>query len=147
VRQGAEHLLKDYPVLRITCLPDGRELVTGRSLPPDLETMQTQGVAAWVARGEMYRRSQPAYKTGNYLGAWLALQAAQGQGAREAILLDAQGQWLETSTGNLWGWANSHWHTPGLGAGLLSGIVRSHLIEHFEAARGTGQSSALGRRG
>lgn len=131
MQQGADALLKEYPVLRITCFPDGREMVTGRNLPPDLETMQTQGVAAWVARGELYGRSQPGYKTGNYLGAWLALQAAQRHGAREAILLDAQGQWLETSTGNLWGWANGQWHTPGLGAGLLPGIVRSHLIEHL----------------
>lgn len=130
VCQGAEALIKEHPVLRITCFPDGRELVTGRSLPPDLETMQTQGIAAWVARGEMYRRPLPAYKTGNYLGAWLALQAAQRHGAREAILLDTQGQWLETSTGNLWGWANGQWHTPGLGAGLLPGIVRTHLIEY-----------------
>jgi branched-subunit amino acid aminotransferase/4-amino-4-deoxychorismate lyase len=131
VRQGAEALLEDYPVLRITCLPDGRELVIGRSLPPALATMQTKGIAAWVARGEMYRRSLPAYKTGNYLGAWLALQAAQRHGAREAILLDAQGQWLETSTGNLWGWANGQWHTPGLGTGLLPGIIRTHLIEYL----------------
>ena len=131
VRQGAETLLQDYPVLRITCLPDGRELVTGRSLPPDLETMQTQGVAAWVARGKIYGRSQPAYKTGNYLGAWLALKAAQQHGAQEAILVDDQGRWLETSTGNLWGWANGQWHTPGLGLGLLPGIARAYLIEHL----------------
>lgn len=131
VQQGAEALLKEYPVLRITCFPDARELVTGRSLPPDLETMQTQGIAAWVARGEVYGRSQATYKTGNYLGAWLALQAAQQHGAREAILVDAKGQWLETSTGNLWGWVSGQWHTPGLGAGLLPGIVRAHLIEHL----------------
>lgn len=131
VQQGAKALLEEHPVLRITCLPDGRELVTGRTLPQDLEAMQSQGIAAWVARGELYRRSQATYKTGNYLGAWLAHQAAQQHGAREAILLDAQGQWLETSTGNLWGWANGQWHTPGLGAGLLPGIVRAHLIEHL----------------
>jgi 4-amino-4-deoxychorismate lyase len=90
--------------------------------------MQTEGIAAWVAKDKTYGRPLANYKTGNYLGAWLALQAAQRHGAREAILVDAQGQWLETSTGNLWGWANGQWHTPGLGAGLLSGLVRSHLI-------------------
>lgn len=133
VQQGAEALLKEYPVLRITCLPDGRELVTGRHLPDDLATMQSQGIAAWVARGEKYARSHPLHKTGNYLGAWLALQAAQQHSAREAILLDGQGRWLETSTGNLWGWANGQWHTPGLGAGLLPGIARAHLIAHLQA--------------
>jgi branched-subunit amino acid aminotransferase/4-amino-4-deoxychorismate lyase len=129
VRQGAETLLNGYPILRITVFPDGRALVTGRHLPADLDQMQTEGITAWVAKGEAYDRPLPGYKTGNYLGAWLALQAAQRYGAREAILIDAQGQWLETSTGNLWGWANGQWHTPGLGANLLPGIGRQHIIE------------------
>ena len=131
VRQGAETLLNEYPVLRITVFPDGRALVTGRNLPPDLDQTQTEGIVAWVAKGETYRRSQPAYKTGNYLGAWLALQAAQGHGAREAILVDDQGQWLETSTGNLWGWANGQWHTPGGDGQLLPGVTRLHLTNHL----------------
>jgi 4-amino-4-deoxychorismate lyase len=129
VRQGAETLLNNYPVLRITVFPDGRALVTGRHLPADLAQMQAEGIVAWVAKGETYDRPMPSYKTGNYLGVWLALQAAQTHGAREAILVNAQGQWLETSTGNLWGWANGQWHTPGLGAGLLPGIGRQHMIE------------------
>jgi 4-amino-4-deoxychorismate lyase len=131
VKQGAKALSKDHPVLRITCFPDGRELITGRSLAPDLAQMQTQGIGAWVAAGDRYRRSHPGYKTGNYLEAWLALQAARGQGAQEAILVDAQGQWLETSTGNLWGWAHGQWHTPGLGVDILPGITRQHLVEHL----------------
>ncbi|MBE9156098.1 aminotransferase class IV [Nodosilinea sp. LEGE 06152] len=132
VRQGAEALLENCPILRITGFPDGRELVTGRNLPADLDQMQSQGITVWVARGERYQRPVPSYKTGNYLGAWLALQAAQQHGAREAILVDARGQWLETSTGNLWGWANGQWHTPGLGAGLLPGIVRARLLQHLK---------------
>ncbi|MBE9113757.1 aminotransferase class IV [Nodosilinea sp. LEGE 07298] len=131
VCRGAEILLHDYPLLRVTCFLDGRELVTGRHFPLDLWDMQAEGVTTWIAEGELYQRPLPAYKTGNYLGAWLALQAAQQHGAREAILVDARGQWLETSTGNLWGWANGQWHTPGLESGLLPGIVRSHLIEHL----------------
>jgi 4-amino-4-deoxychorismate lyase len=131
VLQGVEALLTDYPVLRITCFPNGRELVTGRPLPTDLDQMQAQGIVAWLAQGPNYGRSQPAYKTGNYLGAWLALQAAQGHGAREAILVDDQGQWLETSTGNLWGWANGQWHTPGGDGQLLPGVTRLHLTNHL----------------
>lgn len=131
VRQGAEALLQDYPILRITCFPDGRELVTGRSLPPDLDQIQAQGITAWVAEDNLYRRSHPGDKTGNYLGAWLALQAAQGHQAREAILVNSQGQWLETSTGNLWGYAEGQWHTPSLDLGLLPGIVRQQVIDHL----------------
>lgn len=126
--QGALTLIPHYPVLRITLFPDGRELITGRFLPPDLEQRQQQGITAWVAHTPEFRRSLPNHKTGNYLGAWLALQSAQAQHAQEAILVDDCGTWLETSTGNLWGWKSGCWWTPPLG-GILPGIGRSHLIE------------------
>jgi 4-amino-4-deoxychorismate lyase len=130
VRQGAETLHHQgpstHPVLRITLFPDGRELITLRALPSDLATRQRQGVTAWVAP-VTYQRSLPDHKTGNYLSAWLALQAAQGQGAQEAILINAQGDWLETSTGNLWGWSAGQWYTPPLAAGMLPGVMRSQL--------------------
>lgn len=132
VRQGSEVMQQSFPLVRMTCLPDGRELITGRSLPPDLENLQQQGIAAWLAAGEIYQRSHPGYKTGNYLGSWLALQQSQQQGAREAILLDAAGRWLETSTGNLWGWAEGQWWTPPLADGLLPGVARLHLLAHLQ---------------
>ncbi|MGB3136446.1 MAG: aminotransferase class IV [Nodosilinea sp.] len=132
LRQGAESLSKEFPVLRLACFPDGRELVTGRSLPTGLEQMQRQGVSVWVADDALYTRSQPAYKTGNYLGSWLALQGAQRYGAREAILTNSQGHWLETSTGSLWGWAQGRWHTPELESGILAGVARLHLIRYLE---------------
>ncbi|MGF1569667.1 MAG: aminotransferase class IV [Nodosilinea sp.] len=131
VRQGAEHLRAQFPVIRITCFPDGRELVTGRPLPPGLGRLQREGIAAWVADAADYQRPLPGYKTGNYLPGWLALQAAQRQGAGEAVLTDSQGQWLETSTGNLWGWADGRWYTPSLTNGLLPGVARLHLIRHL----------------
>ena len=132
VRQGANGLKASFPVVRITCLPDGRELVTGRPLPADLDQIQHQGTTAWLAMGELYRRALPGYKTGNYLSSWLALQQAQRQGAREAILTDATGRWLETSTGNLWGWADGQWWTPPLADGVLPGVTRLHLLAHLQ---------------
>jgi 4-amino-4-deoxychorismate lyase len=80
----------------------------------------------------MYHRSLAEYKTGNYLGAILALQQAKKQGARESILIDDRQNWLETSTGNLWGWRDNCWWTPRTG-GILSGIARSHLLEYLKA--------------
>lgn len=132
VRRGAEGLARHYPILRLTLWPDGRELITGRELPPDLAERQTQGIAAWVAPAD-YGRSLPGHKTGNYLACWLAGQAAQDQGAAEAILVDGAGNWLETSTGNLWGWCDGAWWTPPLTEGILPGLVRSHLITHLTA--------------
>ncbi|MEW6493828.1 MAG: aminotransferase class IV, partial [Cyanobacteriota bacterium] len=80
-----------------------------------------------------YQRSLPTHKTGNYLSAWLAGQAARRVGAAEAILIDANGNWLETSTGNLWGWQEGCWWTPSLDAGILPGVVRSQLINWLKA--------------
>lgn len=133
LRQGAEWLLPDYPVLRLTCLSDGRELVTGRFLPADLPQRQQRGINAWVAQSADYQRPLPGHKTGNYLGGWLALQRAKERGAAEAILVNAVGEWLETSTGNLWGWRKGQWFTPPLAAGILPGVIRRQLICHLQA--------------
>lgn len=127
LRSGAEWLALYYPVLRVVIFPDGREWITGRFPPPDLAQRQQKGITAWVARGE-FCRSLPQFKTGNYLAPWLALQTAQRLNAQEAILTDSQGNWLETSTGTIWGWRDKRWWTPPLDAGILPGLLRSQLI-------------------
>ncbi|MEM8781140.1 MAG: aminotransferase class IV [Cyanobacteria bacterium P01_G01_bin.49] len=129
LRQGALNLLEHYPILRLIIFPDGREWITGRFLPKDLEVYQRQGVKGWVANHSLFQRTLPSYKTGNYLGAWLGLQQAKKQGFQEAILVDSQGNWLESSTGNLWGWKGGIWYTPALETGILPGIGRSQLID------------------
>ena len=137
LRDGAQTLSAFYPVLRITIFPDGREWITGRCLPSDLAQRQQLGVTAWLADAPQYRRSLPEYKTGNYLSAWLAQQASRQLGAAEAILVDANANWLETSTGNLWGWKDGSWWTPPLEAGLLPGVARSQLIVWLNARGAT----------
>ncbi len=128
-RQGADVLATQFPVLRMVIFADGREWITGRSLPPDLAQRQQNGIIAWVANSH-WQRSLPNHKTGNYLAPWLALQQAQRSGAQEAILTDDAGNWLETSTGNLWGWRDA-WYTPPLEAGILPGILRNQLIHNL----------------
>lgn len=130
VREGAEQLSPYFPVLRMTIFPDGREWITGRALPSDLSQRQEQGIIAWLAEEGQFRRSFPQYKTGNYLSSWLALQTAKQKGAQEAILVDEMGNWLETSTGNLWGWKDGSWWTPAV-SNALSGIARSRLIQRL----------------
>jgi 4-amino-4-deoxychorismate lyase len=129
VRRGAEILLAHYPVLRITIFPDGRELIIGRFLPPNLTSYQTEGIKCVVATAEL-GRSLPGHKTGNYLSPWLAKN--QATDAQEAILVDAADNWLETSTGNLWGWKDGTWWTPPLTAGILPGVVRQQILNHLE---------------
>ncbi|MDR9403384.1 MAG: aminotransferase class IV [Halothece sp. Uz-M2-17] len=127
VREGAEQLSLSFPVLRLTIFPDGREWITGRELPSDLTQKQDSGITAWLANTEPFQRSFPSHKTGNYLSSWLALQTAKKKGAQEAILVDEDGNWLETSTGNLWGWKDGIWWTPSVDQ-ALSGIARSRII-------------------
>lgn len=143
VQVGCTQLAQRYPVLRIAFFPDGRELITGRALPNNLATHQQKGIVAWLAGAE-YARSLPAHKTGNYLASWLALEQARQNGAQEAILTSPTGQWLETSTGNLWGWKDEQWWTPPLNSGILPGLVRQRLIAHL-AQRGQKAKEAAWR--
>lgn len=131
IYSGCQRLKSGYPILRITIFPDGREWIVGRSLPPQLTQNQQTGVVCWVAPSD-YARSLPTHKTGNYLACWLARQQAQSHGAYEAILTSSQGDWLETSTGNLWGWRRDgsrqgRWCTP-MHDYCLPGVMR-HTLE------------------
>jgi 4-amino-4-deoxychorismate lyase len=127
VRSGVECLASVFPVLRITIFPDGRELIIGRDLLPDLATWQQEGVTAIIADRQLVR-SLPQHKTGNYLTPWLALQQARNHNIQEAILTNDHGDWLETTTGNLWGYRDGCWYTPPLSAGILPGIMRSQIM-------------------
>jgi 4-amino-4-deoxychorismate lyase len=127
VRSGVELLTSQFPVLRTTIFPDGRELITGRDLPPQLDKWQQEGVTVIIAQRQL-TRSIPQHKTGNYLAPWLALQQARNQNIQEAILTNDRGDWLETTTGNLWGYRDGCWYTPPLSAGILPGIARSQIL-------------------
>ncbi len=132
ITEGATLLSKSYEVLRITLFPDGREMITGRSLPQDLLLRQTQGISALLLPMDQ-SRSLPQFKTGNYLAPWIAMQDAKKQDCGEAIFTNSQGHWLETTTGNLWGQIQNQWYTPPLSAGILPGIQRSAHIAHLKA--------------
>jgi 4-amino-4-deoxychorismate lyase len=145
---GASQLLRQYPILRLTLFPDGREWITGRALPADLAHRQQHGITAYLAPLAPHStypaltRSLPTHKTGNYLAPWLARQQATDQGAQEAILVDAAGNWLETSTGNLWAWGEGQWWTPPIAAGILPGLLRNHLIQGLKCQNEEVQESS-----
>jgi 4-amino-4-deoxychorismate lyase len=132
IRSGVECLAPHFPVLRITIFPDGRELITGRDLPPNLATWQREGVTVIIA-DRKFTRSLPHHKTGNYLAPWLALQQARNNNIQEAILTNDRGDWLETTTGNLWGYRAGCWYTPPLSAGILPGMMRSQILHLLQA--------------
>jgi 4-amino-4-deoxychorismate lyase len=133
IETGINHLKQNYPILRIAIFPDGTEYVIGRYLKPDLSQRQRQGIRGWLAQGREYQRTYLGeHKTGNYLGAWLALQAAQKKGYDEAILVNTRGYWQETSTGNLWGWRGGAWFTPWLNTYILPGVIRGKLLSWLQ---------------
>jgi branched-subunit amino acid aminotransferase/4-amino-4-deoxychorismate lyase len=121
-------LSRYYPVLRVTLFPDGRELTIGRSLPVDLTQRQANGIVATLGSYLNASRSLPALKTGNYLLPWQTMRHAADLGGKEAILTDANGNWLETTTGNLWGLVGGKWWTPSLDGQILPGICRDRLL-------------------
>ncbi len=131
LQQGLESLTSEFPVLRITLFPDGRELITGRELPLQLANWQRDGVTVIIA-DRQYTRSLPQHKTGNYLAPWLALQQARNRDIQEAILTNDRGDWLETTTGNLWGYGDGCWYTPPVNAGILPGIMRSQILTRLQ---------------
>ncbi|MGL5033964.1 MAG: aminotransferase class IV [Microcystaceae cyanobacterium] len=127
-------LLKSYPVLRIVLFADGKIWITGRNLPENLGLNQQQGIVGWLADQPMFKRAIAPLKTGNYLTAWLANQEAQKQGAKEAILINSWGHWLETSTGNLWGFGQGIFYTPPEDQQILPGIMRSRLLSYLKSS-------------
>ncbi len=132
ITKAAEQLLNYYPILRIAIFPDSKVWITGRFLSENLAEYQQQGIIGWVADKSLFQRTLADYKTGNYLTAWLALQEAQKQGAKEAILINNQNYWLETSTGNLWGWKDNCFWTPPNNGKILAGITRSQLLKWLQ---------------
>lgn len=129
ITEEAITLFKHFPILRITIFPDGKELIIGRNLPLNLLEKQAKGIKGLVCEQPEIQRPLPLHKTGNYLTPWLALQQAQKQGFQEAILTDLNAHWLETSTGNLWGYKQGIWFTPPLEKGILPGIARQMIID------------------
>jgi 4-amino-4-deoxychorismate lyase len=116
-----------FPVLRITVFPDGKEWIAGRKLPPDLAEKQKSGISAIIASPNLVR-SLPNYKTGNYITSWLAKSIAENDNSQEAIFVDELGNWLETTTGNLWGWKDGCWWTPPIDGRILPGVMRSQFL-------------------
>ncbi len=71
----------------------------------------------------------PSAKTGNYLVAVLAADAARKAGAQEALFMDAEGHVSEGSTSNVFWCEGQTVFTPPLEAGILPGITRRGVID------------------
>lgn len=70
-----------------------------------------------------------ALKTTSYAFHVLARRAARAAGADDALLLDAEGDLAETSTGNVFLFREGVWCTPRADGALVPGIARSVLLQ------------------
>lgn len=68
-------------------------------------------------------------KLGNYLVAVLASRKARAAGAKEALIVNAEGQAVEGATSNLFWFEGERLCTVPLEAGILPGITRHHLLK------------------
>ena len=71
----------------------------------------------------------PAIKTGNYLNNVLAKIEANRLGARDALMLNNEGQITESTTSNIFWVRDGFLRTPSLDCGILSGITREIVIQ------------------
>lgn len=68
-------------------------------------------------------------KIGNYLIAVLANRQAAERGAKEALIVNAEGEVLEGATSNIFWFAGDRLLTVPLQAGILDGITRRHILK------------------
>lgn len=114
-------------------------------MDPGAECHCVLSAAPWVAPRPMSEQSglrvmtfpepfanSPALlgcKHTSYLPWIMAARHARGQGCDDAILLNAEGEVIETSHRNLFVWKDDQFWTPPLSSGCLPGIMRGMVLE------------------
>lgn len=99
-------------------------------VPPPAEQYE-RGIAAVSYRTERVTDATGAQgaKIGNYLISVLAMRAAHGAGAAEALVVDGHCRVLEGASSNVFLVDRGTLVTPPLEAGILAGITRGHLLK------------------
>ncbi len=98
--------------------------------PPPLADYE-QGISVVTYATTRVNDATPAAgaKVGNYLVAVLANRKALEAGAKEALIMNAEGQIVEGATSNLFWFAQGKLFTVPVDAGILAGITRRHILE------------------
>ncbi|HUQ05529.1 MAG TPA: aminotransferase class IV [Kofleriaceae bacterium] len=102
----------------------GRLVIT---VEPLAATTVTSGVSLGIVHGARASLVPAAAKSGNYLASVLALAAAADAGADDALLVDAEGNVLETATANLFVVDAAGVTTPS--GALLPGITAARVAQ------------------
>ena len=99
---------------------------------PYTEKAYQKGFVADISKVRRNETSPLVYhKTMNYGDCILEKRAAAKAGMNERIFLNTEGQICEGTVSNIFFVQNGHMFTPALSCGLLPGIMREYLLEHY----------------
>lgn len=118
-------------------IPDGLlpELVVigvPLQVPPLADYRDGIGVTFVRTRTTVTETEATGAKVTNYLPNMLALEKAQKDGSKEALLVDGDGRVVEGATSNVFLFEGDTLVTPPVSDGILPGITRRHLLSLAE---------------
>jgi branched-chain amino acid aminotransferase len=112
-------------------------IVQPLSVPPAHHYLNGVAAISYRTQREVDGTSAEGAKIGNYLVSVLAMREAGQVGAVEALLVDAQGKVSEGASSNVFVVKAGKLITAPIGAGILAGITRAHVLS-LAAALGIG---------
>lgn len=121
--------------LDISLCPEPRFLIYAAPIPDFPPELYTGGIPVVISSVTRNHPSalDPGIKSGNFLNNILAFRDAKEAGAREAILLGADGHVAEGTTSNVFIVEDGALATPS-SYGILDGITRATLLEEAREA-------------
>jgi branched-chain amino acid aminotransferase len=122
---GLDPTLCDRP-LRVT-------IVQPLSIPPAHHYVNGVAAISYRTQRQIDGTSAEGAKIGNYLVSVLAMREAGQVGALEALLVDVQGRVSEGASSNVFVVKAGQLITAPVGAGILAGITRAHVLDLAEA--------------
>ncbi|KHK50698.1 aminodeoxychorismate synthase [Ralstonia sp. A12] len=115
--------------MRLSLTPDGAATVTAAPLPPLHATWEAPARLVVATQSREVTHSLPMHKTTLRAGYDAAWQAAEREGAFDAVFFNADGTLAEGGRSTVLVKLDGAWWTPPLSAGVLPGVMRAVLLE------------------
>ncbi|CAJ0810874.1 bifunctional chorismate-binding protein/class IV aminotransferase [Ralstonia flaminis] len=115
--------------VRLSLAPDGAATVTAAPLPPLPATWDAPARLLVAAQSREVTHSLPMHKTTLRAGYDAAWQAAEREGAFDAVFFNADGTLAEGGRSTVLVKLDGAWWTPPLSSGVLPGVMRAVLLE------------------
>ncbi len=132
--RGIQPLDSEIGVIKLTLLRQGSSSLWIVSERPFLYTKKQLEEGLSLTVSEVQRSSTSfiqRHKTLNYAENWLEKQKAIENGYQEVLFLNENHELTEASASNLFFYKEGCWRTPEIDCGLLPGIMRQRVIDHF----------------